>query len=183
MNLKIGLIGAPGAGKDVFADFLVKFKGFKKFAFADQIKKEYFTTSDFNEEYFKLVRGTSIEQSIRDNLWAYSDRMRKEYGNLHFITPVVKNIAEYAGNIVITDIRTIDELSEVKKIGVFTIMIVRDLKLNVKTNIFPGTRFTFADTFGIPVLWNCLSNIGDTYLDFETFYNKIIIKKEKKDGS
>lgn len=177
MNLKIGLIGAPRAGKDTFADFLIKFKGFKKLAFADQIKKEYFLVSNFTEEHFK---GTSQEQMIRDDLWAYSDKMRKDYGDLHFINPVIKEMVECSENVVITDIRTVNELLEVKKTGAFIIIIIRDLKLDIlKPYEFPGTRLNFIDILGIPVLLNCLSTIDDAYLYFEAFYNKII-KKEKK---
>jgi len=175
MNLKIGLIGAPGAGKDTFADFLVNHKDFKKLAFAGQIKKEYYQASDITEEYFKSVRGQPIEQKIRDGLWAYSDEMRSKHGKLHFISPVVQEILEHSGNIVVTDIRTEDEFRQMEKAGAVMIIIIRDLKLDALTSKLPGTRLSFVDIMGVPVLWNHSNNVDTAHKEFDMFYNNIIL--------
>ena len=86
MKTILGLIGAPGAGKDFLADFLVE-KGFKKFAFADRIKEEYYKIIGITEEAFKSCRETEEEKIIRAGLWKYSDEMKAKYGSLYFIKP------------------------------------------------------------------------------------------------
>lgn len=42
MVFKIGLIGAPKSGKSLIGNFLTNNRNYKQFAFADQIKKEFF---------------------------------------------------------------------------------------------------------------------------------------------
>ena len=43
--MHLGIIGAPGAGKDAIADYLIEAKGYDRIAFADQIKEEYYGIS------------------------------------------------------------------------------------------------------------------------------------------
>jgi len=176
MSFKIGLIGAPGAGKDTFADFLVKHKNFSKLAFADQIKKEYYQASNLTEEYFKSVRGTPEEQAIRDGLWKYSDQMRKEHGNLHFIKPVVNSVLSHPGNVVVTDIRTKDEFVQMCNAKAYILLVIRDLKLDNNTFLFPGTRLRFMDIMGIPVLWNHSDSIDTAHIEFNIFYEDFALK-------
>jgi len=174
MSIKIGLIGAPGAGKDTFADFLVNNKNFIKLAFADRIKEEYYKFSGITEEYFKSVRGQSEEQKIRDGLWSYSDEMRKKFGKLHFVSPVVGEVRNSDSNVVVTDIRTQDELYELNGVCDGMVVIIRDLKLDAVSSKFPGTRLKFIDLMGMPVLWNHSDGVAGAQIEFELFYNNIV---------
>jgi hypothetical protein len=129
--MRIGFIGAPGAGKDALAEFFVSKKEFKRFAFADQIKEEFYAHSGFNEEEFKNARGTPLEEQIRKGLWAYSAEKTKE-DKLYFISPVMKEIRKTAGSIVITDVRTPRELWAIE-LGEFQpVLILRNYKEELK---------------------------------------------------
>ena len=174
--MKIGLIGAPSAGKDTFADFLVKHKSFKKLASADQIKEEFYKKYNITEEYFKSIRGLPEEQIIRNGLWTYSDEMRNKYGKLHFITPVIQKIGT-SGNVVITDVRTEDELQQMCQIEAGLILVVRELKLDIlNPSIFPGTRIKISKLIGIPTLWNYSDNITTSNREFDIFYSDYFLK-------
>jgi hypothetical protein len=136
--MKIGLIGAPNSGKDVIADFLVENKGFRKYAFADRIKKEYYATSGYSEAQFKNSRGTELEQTIRNGLWRFSDEKRNKYGNLYFIMPIIQDIVNCQSPVVVSDVRTPDEFDQLNKIG--SIMIHILIKNSISGEYIPGTR-------------------------------------------
>ena len=173
-NKVLGLIGLPGAGKDLLADLFVKHNNFNKIAFADQIKKEYYEFSGFNEKMFKSNRKTDLELKIREGLWKYSDKMKKEFGDLHFITPVIQEIKKSKNPIFVTDVRTLDEIKELQKIDAQLICIVRELARNNSKNIVPGTRLEFKDIFGIPVFWNYSNSVDVIYSDFIMFCKKAL---------
>ena len=102
----IGLIGAPASGKDTVAEFFVRNKGFKKFAFADKIKEGFYEESGFSEKEFKEARGTDKELVIRNGLWEYSSKICKINGNDYFVKLVIEKVLEYNGLTVIAEIRT-----------------------------------------------------------------------------
>jgi hypothetical protein len=141
--MKIGLIGAPGSGKDdVVAHVLCNKYGFIKFAFADQIKKCYYNEIGITDEYFKSCRGTPEEEKIRKGLWEFSDKMREEHGHDFFIDPVIKNVVK-TNNAVITDIRTKDELIASVGLKPKIIIITRNYnptEVEFYHNMFPETR-------------------------------------------
>ena len=147
MRKIIGLVGSPGAGKDALAKHLIKYN-FKRIAFADKIKEMYFQKANITEEHFKSIRGTEEEMIIRDNLWAQSKRYKDE-DNLYFIRPVIKEAINSTSHVVITDVRTKDELIEVAKIGQL-ILIIKNRKLTQKIE---GTELTLSDLDGV-IVWN-----------------------------
>ena len=111
-KLIIALIGPLGAGKDTVAQYLVKYKGFQRFAFADTIKQAYYGASGHTEEEFKAARGTPLEEEIRKGLWAYSDSIKKEKGDSFFAMCLFQQICDSPyKQIVVTDIRTSSELN------------------------------------------------------------------------
>jgi dephospho-CoA kinase len=136
----VGLIGAPGAGKDVLAEFLVKSKSFKHFAFADKVKKGYYAISGFSEEQFKTSRGTELEQTIRKGLWEFSDQMRRKYGDLYFITPVIQEMVACQQSVVVSDVRTADELEQMEALGATVVHVFRDPTIEFNCEYVPGTR-------------------------------------------
>lgn len=167
MFQRIGLIGAPGSGKDIIAGYLEQ-TGFKKLAFADQIKEEYYKVSGFTESEFK-TRNKDVEERIRKGLWAYSDKMRQEHGDLYFITPVIETAKSYK-EVVISDIRTVDELKEFSNIG-NPIVIIRDFNHEGCNGTIPETRIKFSDVVGVPVFFNWSDSIEIAKSEFERFYN------------
>lgn len=138
--MNIGLIGAPKAGKDVVADFFVHC-GYRKFAFADKIKEGYYRESGYNETEFKDGRGKDVEKIIRAGLWAYSSRKKLEYGNNYFIAPVIEEIDKKDKN-VIADVRTIQELQSLLKIGVDFLFVTRDFDRDMSGQVIPGTQIS-----------------------------------------
>jgi len=170
MNSKvlIGLIGAPGAGKDVLADFLVENRGFRQFAFADKVKEGYYFASGFSEEQFKAARNTELEQTIRNGLWAFSDEMRSKYGNLYFIAPVIQEITACGQSVVVSDVRTPDELSQMESLGAIIIHVYRNPATEFGEYI-PGTRIK--PVFGTGLLfWNHYSNLDALWASFPEFF-------------
>jgi dephospho-CoA kinase len=164
--MKIGLIGAPNSGKDVIADFLVKNKGFRKFAFADRIKKEYYATSGYSEEQFKNSRGTELEQIIRIGLWKFSDEKRNEFGNLHFITPVIQEIIDCQTSVVVSDVRTLYEFDQLNKIGSIMIHVYRTV-FDLTNEYIPGTRLRTLTTKALLKFYN-------NYSTLELFQEKLV---------
>lgn len=136
----VGLIGAPASGKDVLADFLVEERGFRRFAFADRVKEGYYAESGYNESKFKAFRGTELEQDIRRGLWEYSDRMRKQHGELYFVMPVIADIDRSLQPAVVSDVRTPEELEQLQPFKPVMIHVVRDVLTELNTGLVPGTR-------------------------------------------
>ena len=175
-KILLGLIGAPGAGKDIIADFLVKSKNFKQFAFADKVKEGYYVASGFSEEQFKTARGTELEQTIRKGLWEFSDKMRIEHGSLHFITPVMQEIADCPQSVVVSDVRTPDELAQMKDFGAVMIHVFRDPAIEFAGTCIPGTRIAF----GLPGsgswwwLWNWYENVESLRETLPYFFKDVL---------
>jgi|10_taG_2_1085330.scaffolds.fasta_scaffold00170_20 hypothetical protein len=126
----IGLIGEPRAGKDEVANFLVKHYDFKKIAFADQIKKEYFIKTGLTINSYEKLKRKGQCGDVREGLWAYSKLMKDANGQDYFIKVVLNKINQDA-KWVITDIRTKLELEMVLEKKAEIILVNRS-KLNNK---------------------------------------------------
>lgn len=106
VNRVFGLVGAMRTGKDSVANFLIETRGFTRMAFADQIKKEFgISNADF--EAAKIAG--NIEE-LRKRLWAFSAEKKKN-DPLYFIKKVIDKARNHDGNVIITDIRTEEELA------------------------------------------------------------------------
>lgn len=177
MNIKLGLIGAPRSGKSLLGEFLVKNKGYRQFAFANQVKEEFFSLSRFSESDFEWAKryNGELEQEIRNSLWEYSDKRKKECGDLYFILPVIKKIKEYDGNVVVTDIRTEEELDELKKIEMKFVVISR---LSEDKDFIKGTRISHKKIEDVPMFNNWFSKVEDLYDNFEVFFENEFLKSE-----
>jgi len=105
------LVGAIRTGKDSVANFLIETRGFEQIAFADQIKEEFgISNADF--EAAKIAG--NIEQ-LREELWAFSAK-KKEENPTYFIDKVIDRAMSSDKSVIITDIRTQDELDSFLKI-------------------------------------------------------------------
>lgn len=152
----VALVGPLGAGKDTVAKHLVDRHGFRRFAFADEIKRNYYAANGYSDEQFKASRGTDLEERIRAGLWQYSDRVKREKGPLYFINIVVGAIRDCPDPVVVTDIRTTDELAAMRSIGAKVILVqkiacgedpaaIEGLSPEGRHLKVPGSRLTYGD--------------------------------------
>lgn len=179
----IGLIGAPNAGKDIVADFFVKYKKFKRLAFADKIKEGFFEKTGYTDFQFKKARGTPLEKTIRDGLWEYSANICKEYGSAFFIDKVLKEIKSYNGSIVVTDVRTEFELLTLQCFGASIVLVLRNFKEELKGKILPGTKIKVNKAIEFPKFWNINDNLENTNLELERFFIELQEKRMDPDST
>ncbi len=168
--MKIGIIGSKNVGKDTIANILERNFLFKKVAFADIIKQEFYKLSGYTEIQFKSSRGTDLEARIRNGLWDYSKNMKDLHGDDYFIKPVLNSLHIYE-NIVITDVRTKLEFKSIQKHVIF-IHIYRN---NNFTNI-EDSELCVEDVAGCLKFCNNYNNLADLERNFIEFYLNI---KEK----
>lgn len=163
----VGLIGAPGAGKDdVVAKRLVEKHGFRRLAFADRIKSCYYKEMGITNEYFKQCRGTPEEEKIRKGLWKYSDEMRKAHGKNYFISPVIEEAV--GQKTVITDIRTPDELYETLLRKPRIIVVTRgNVDCDPHYDNFPETRIPYR------WIWSLLEQAKHVFSEFKNNSNTL----------
>jgi hypothetical protein len=186
-RLLIGLVGPANAGKDMVASYMESYKDFKRFAFADRIKQEYYAAAGLDEDRFKQVRGTPEEAEMRRGLWDYSDRMRAEKGDLHFVNLLMAEVEKHGGNAIITDIRTPDELAAVREAGGKIVFVVRQDALSCEDHErIPDSRLTFGD---IGPEYEVFRNTGDglriAHWKLEMFYRDYILceQQERTEGA
>ena len=178
MYLDIGLIGAPGSGKDEVAKFLVEKHGFKRLAFADQIKKSYFAAIEITEEEFKAARGTEKEEMWRSGLWEYSGQAKVVHGDRYFIDPIIKEVKEYPTPTVISDIRTDAEFQAAKEAGISIVLVIRDFNSDFDCGggYIKETRgIGLIPLLGYPVLHNHSDNLEDLHKEIHKLYRQLLI--------
>jgi hypothetical protein len=185
----VALVGPLGAGKDTMAKLLMDHHGFQRFAFADEIKRQYYAASGHSEEEFKAARGTALEEEIRTGLWQYSDHIKREKGALWFVNIVVGAMRDCPRPVVVTDIRTPDELEAMRSVGAKIILVLRiskdagflgPLQPEHHQNI-PGSRLQYSDVErpGDKLFLNIECNSSEfTNLVIETFCRHAGILRE-----
>lgn len=183
-RLLIGLVGPANAGKDMVACYLESHKDFKRFAFADGIKEEYYAASGYSEDRFKAVRGTPEEAEMRRGLWAYSDKMRAEKGDLYFVNLLMADVAEHDGNAIVTDIRTRDELVAVREAKGKVVLVVRHDVLSFgDSEKIPDSRLTFGDIGPeYEVFRNTGSGLNIAHWKLEMFYRDHVLFEQDAEG-
>lgn len=138
----IGICGQKGAGKDTLGDYIIEKYGYSQYAFANPLKKiikELFDLSD--EQLFG-----SLKETV-DPRWNTTPRILMQYiGTELFRNQLKKLIPELScenlwirkfhdwyskqadNNVIISDIRFIDEFDAVKQNGGLIIKVTRDLE-------------------------------------------------------
>jgi len=101
-----GLVGAMRTGKDSVANFLIETRGFKQMAFADQIKEEF----GISKADFEAAKIAGNIEELREKLWAFSAEKKKNDPE-YFIKKVIDKAIDWEDPVIITDIRTPEELS------------------------------------------------------------------------
>lgn len=178
-KILIGLVGPANAGKDMVASHLAQHKDFKRFAFADRIKQEYFAEIGYTDARFKAARGTPEEEEMRRGLWNYSDRTRAQQGDLYFVRLVMDEVGAHAGNAVITDIRTADELSAVRKAGGIIVLVVRHDMITPDDEMrIPDSRLVFGDLGAEDLVFrNAGAGISLAHRRFDMFYRECVLEE------
>jgi len=134
-----GLIGAPRAGKDSVAQFLQETRDFKPIAFADRIKEEF----GISKEDFEAAKIAGNIDDLRDRLWAFSAEKKKD-DPLYFINLVVKDTLANQDSVVITDIRTPEELEAAQSVG-RVYWVSRDPEGEEDNGVLRGSKLNFAE--------------------------------------
>lgn len=101
-----GVIGATRSGKDSVAAYLKETRNFTPLAFSDQIKEEF----GISKEEFEAAKNTNRIEALRKELWDFTARI-KQSDPLHFVRGVMGKIEDTKTSVIVTDIRTEDELA------------------------------------------------------------------------
>lgn len=105
-------------------------------------------------------------------MWEYSNNKKIEKGELYFITPIIEKIKEYDGNVVVTDIRTPEELFELENIGMKFIVISR---INCEDEVLVGTRIPHNLIEKFKVFKNWFNGLEELYKNFELFFEEELV--------
>jgi hypothetical protein len=124
----IGLIGQKQTGKDTFADYLVKTRGFKKLAFAEPVKQVCQILFHLEPEQ---VYDPRLKEVV-DERWGLSPRQMMQKVGTDMVRNMLGNdfwvkhmdISYSKGSIVISDVRFKNEAEWVKDRGGVLIRIV-----------------------------------------------------------
>jgi len=131
----IGFMGKKRSGKDTAGDYLVKYHGYKKYAFASVLKEICKSVFSFTDEQLN-----GDEKEVIDEYWGVSPRQALQYvgtdlfrnhissllpnvGNDIWVNVLERKLKEETSNIVITDIRFENERAMVKRLGGIVVKI------------------------------------------------------------
>jgi hypothetical protein len=139
----IGIAGFIGSGKDTIADYLIRFKGFRRMSYAEPLKDAVSAIFGWDREL--LEGNTSYSREWRDQVdhW-WSDRLnienltprlvlqqwgtevgRRAFHDDIWIASVENKLITAKDNIVISDCRFPNELKSIKRMGGLTIRVTR----------------------------------------------------------
>lgn len=130
----IGICGFAKVGKDTAA---ANMPGFKRFAFADPLKHDVqpmldYLNVDVNDPKIKeqirplLVAWGAVARSFIPMFWIDRTMERvMNYVHFHQTEPPVPGVVRVTGNVVITDVRYLNELDAIKAAGGKCVYIVR----------------------------------------------------------
>jgi dephospho-CoA kinase len=123
----IFLIGKAGSGKDTVAKLFADY-GYKRLAFADALKKDYY--SEFCVNYCPDTEDRDFKEKHRQGLINYGEHMRNTQGKSYWIREAFQNYSNE--DLIVTDVRRDSELSFIKSLknsggSVFFYYIDRDV--------------------------------------------------------
>ena len=184
----IGLIGRAGSGKDTVADFLVNNHDFTKLSFGKILKDVISIIFGWDRE---LLEGDTLEsrefRETIDEWWSKelgfsvtprkmfqmigTDVMRKHFNQDIWVLVLKKKLNDYSiknKNIIITDIRFINEYNMVSEIGGKMIKIIRT---NMHT--YNHSSENNIDNFKSDFIINNNSSIENLYNKVRTIMNLV----------
>lgn len=139
----VGIAGLIGSGKDTIADYLIRFKGFRRMSYAEPLKDAVSAIFGWDREL--LEGNTSYSREWRDQVdtW-WSDRLnienltprmvlqqwgtevgRRAFHDDIWIASVENKLLTAKDNIVLSDCRFPNELKSIKRMGGLTIRVSR----------------------------------------------------------
>jgi len=140
------LVGVPRVGKGSLAQYLVDTRGFTALAFADQVKEEY----GISKEEFESAKIAENIEELRQKLWDFSAKIKAK-DPLHFISGVMEKAVSLPGSVVITDIRTQDELNAFynykKTNDNRRVYFISDGEVKYEDVLIPGTKLSYDQLF------------------------------------
>ena len=129
-KLIIGFGYKAQSGKDTAADYLVKKHKFVRVAFADTLKESCRAVFNFSTEQLygelKQTIDPFWQKTPREYLQIIGDGFRKFIDPLIWIKAIERKTQLIGGNIVITDIRYINEVNFIHNIGGIAVKINRN---------------------------------------------------------
>lgn len=139
----IGIAGFIGSGKDTIADYLIRFKGFRRMSYAEPLKDAISSIFGWDREL--LEGNTKYSREWRDELdpW-WSERLdikhltprwvlqqwgtevgRRAFHDDIWIASIENKLRNTKDNIVISDCRFPNEIKSIKKMNGITIRVRR----------------------------------------------------------
>jgi len=139
MSIILAFTAPKGSGKDLSADYLVKYQShpvypFKKIAFADQLKNMLRTTFNFTDKQLygtqkdketidetygvssrqmALAFGDFMRYTLPKNFPNYREKMGSDYFVKHLINTIKNDVDKYS--YIISDVRFNNEITEIRK--------------------------------------------------------------------
>lgn len=173
--IKLGLVGPMRAGKDTMADWLVKNRDFKRFAVADRIKTAYFAFIGYSAEKFEQDKGALKGQEMRAGLWEYSDCIKAHYGERVFIDHMLEEAESCGSSVVVTDVRTAQEVSAMTSFNAFLILVTRGEAYESPDDLIAGSRLKIRQLPPNTLRFdNSFSTLEEAHEALEAFYDKEI---------
>ncbi len=122
----IGITGTIGAGKGTVVDYLVKEKDFKHFSVRGFL--------------LEILASHGNETPDRDDMLALANELRKEHGGAYIVERLYEQAEASGNNCVIESIRTIDEISLLKRLGKKWFSVDADPKLRYERAVVRGSE-------------------------------------------
>jgi dephospho-CoA kinase len=132
MLVRLGFVGKAAVGKDALANYAAELYGFRRFAFADALKK-------YDKELFGETKGKN-----RKRLQDFGQFCRT-IDPLVWVNQLDKQLKQSDGNAIITDIRQWNELEYCKQNGFVIIKVVADDEIRLERMNERGDNFTLED--------------------------------------
>jgi hypothetical protein len=162
----VGIIGSNGVGKELFAQYLIEKKDFKRFTFSiDKVGKDGI---EYNEGCFDSV-----------------EKQGRKYKGKNYINITCNKIKNHSGHAVVTNIRTVEELSAIEKLGAFIVFIVKhDLLCANGEDKIPDLCLKFNDLkYNFLYFRNLYDDMISAWHQFETFYEELIESECVEEGT
>jgi Deoxynucleotide monophosphate kinase len=143
----IGLTGLKGSGKDTIAAHLIKSYGFERRAFADKLKESAAALLKLDPSHFEVLKNSPdilfaigsfkqdgmfemiVNQSTREFLQRYGTESHRDvFGQDFWVNQLLPMDGFYTDrNIVITDVRFVNEAERIHALKGYVVRVVRTL--------------------------------------------------------
>lgn len=139
----IAIVAKMRAGKDTVADYLAQKYGYVKFAFGDELKR------DFHRRYREIPR----DPKPRAGYQFHGQFMREHYGDNVWIDACFDNIDAHRLSfsdpasvpVVISDVRQLNEATALQSAGYTLIRVEASDGLRIERAVNSGDTFNYAD--------------------------------------